>query len=518
MDTLSNLRQLLCAGRSVWIAGAGKSGLAVARLLRKHGFPVFLTENRQLSEAQQEELRQNRVPFEHGGHDLEALRRSCAVLVLSPGIPLDYPICDAARSAGAAIVSEIEVASWFLPKGCSICAVTGTNGKSTVSNYLAQLLGDKGIGCGNLGRPLADVADSLATPCPLVVEMSSYQLETTWTFRPDVSILLNLQEDHLARYGTMDAYLRAKWRLVHLTRDSGLVIIDRDMLAIALKVGLALPRARVAVVTTSSPSSMQNSLFWDGEIPQLRTLPLATYRTLDPFALLPHGAFFAEILVDSSKTGAARVDFRSERWASHVEIADPCLPGRHNAVNIAFASAAALDLGISTERIVEQWSRATSNYQHIPHRLEDAISAGQQCRDRNGTLKRVRIVNDSKATNVESVKVAVESYAQPVRLLLGGDPKDDDFARLAPYLGSPVIRVYPFGKAREKVMTQIGAVAPDRLAPPQPTLRDAAELALADAQDDDIILLSPGCASFDEFRNFEHRGDIFKEWARAQIV
>lgn len=502
-----------------WIAGAGKSGIAAAALCRAKGLDVFLSDTRVIPEQEKERLDSLNIPFEDGGHSLDNLLSTCETLIISPGIPLTSSIATRARQAGIPIRSEIDLAAQYLPANCKIVAITGTNGKSTTTHYLAQLFGERGIACGNLGRPLADVALTAKEEDVIAVELSSYQLETTWTFRPKISILLNIQDDHLARYGTLLPYFAAKWRLACLTQPEGVVIVARHMLEFALRNGFSLPTARLVILEDTIPAQKPNALIPHTEqnfanLP----LPLSVYGNLhhdNPLTLFPKipSHDWAGIHIANEKEIKASIDIIGQ---SHVfAIPDPCIPGAHNAKNILAASAAGLVLGLSPDVISQQWSRPTTRYNHLPHRLEDVTLPSTTVRSRSGTPRNVRIINDSKATNVESVKVALESFVQPVRLLLGGDPKNDDFRLVIPYLKKPVIRIYPFGKAGKAIASSLSACDSLHVAAPLPGLIEAAELALEESQNDDIILLSPGCASFDEFRNFEHRGDMFKEWAQA---
>jgi UDP-N-acetylmuramoylalanine--D-glutamate ligase len=200
----------------------------------------------------------------------------------------------------------------------------------------------------------------------------------------------------------------------------------------------------------------------------------------------------------------------------HFTIEKSCLDGHHNQVNIAAASVSARHSGIAEQIIRAQWNAKSSAYIHLPHRLED-VCKGAVLQASQGERKQVRAINDSKATNVESTIVALKSFNTPVRLLLGGEPKGDLYSDILPFVGKNVCMVYPFGKAAPLICEQLKKAA-QYLAEPSSKMTDAAEKALDDALNGDIILLSPACASFDEFRNFEHRGDVFKDWVASKAV
>lgn len=535
-----------------WIAGGAKSGLAAARLLASRGAAVFVSDAGTLSPAAKETLTAAGIGFEDGGHSFDRFEAEADVLVLSPTIPLSQGLALRARKLGKPIVSEIEVASWSLAGNETLIGITGTNGKSTTTAYTAQLLaraGRKAVACGNIGLPFADAVASGAFDA-FALELSSYQLETTSSLRLDVGLFLNLQEDHLARYETMDTYLKAKWRLLHLVKDEGLACIDEEALEQGLRLGLPLPRARVVALaagtatersTWNTPGTRATGEEGQGgpvadpvpsaaggaarslsleaalgsALERARTLPGALYHdlsALEPSRALGHS--FPEARVERDAGGGLRASWQGNT----VAVGEPALPGFHNATNILAASVAADAVGVPLETITEQWEASTSEYEHLPHRLEFVVRPATAVRVGEAT-KHVALVNDSKATNVESTLVALRSFRGGVRLLVGGEPKGESYLTLVPFFGAPVVRFYPFGKAAAAVGADLRSLeSAGGLAPASATLLDAATAALHDAADGEIILLSPACASFDEFRNFEHRGDTFKEWARACVA
>lgn len=509
-----------------FVIGAARSGIHAAKILKKFGASVFVSEAGNLSQQIEKELIDHQICFESGGHSYQKIIQECDVLVFSPGIPLHVEIALLAKKHRIPIVSEIEVAGWFLPHNTHCLGITGTNGKSTTTNYVAQLLyraGQHAVACGNIGKPfsqmLCEQSDHTKNPV-YALELSSYQLETTYSFRPYCTAILNLQNDHMERYENINEYLKAKWRLALLTRDDGVSFIDEHVLFMAIKMGLILPRCKVISI-----SSCDVSLEWQTQsqnqilekISFGKTLPMPIYHGLKNLGLktlLSHNVDVVSCCYDQKKN-AVEVRFHGENQGLTWQIQTPCLAGEHNALNILYASLMAKYLGVSDDVILAQWEEQTTKYQHLPHRLERIGARGQMFCDAQGHSKKISVINDSKATNVESTLVAVKSFQQPIRLLLGGRPKGDSYLPLVAFLGHAVVKIYPFGNAGPLIFSEIDSEKSllGEIAVPVAHLIDAANLALSEAQDGDVILLSPGCSSFDEFKDFEHRGNTFRNWA-----
>ncbi|MFZ9519172.1 MAG: Mur ligase family protein [Silvanigrellaceae bacterium] len=516
-------------GKKIWIIGAARSGMAAARIMHSQGAELFVSDSATIGESQKTTLNELGISFEEGTHSLERMIQEAQFVVLSPAITLDSKIALAARQAGIPIFSEIEIASWYLPQSSFVLGITGTNGKSTTTHYAAQLfaLGQRNaVACGNYGLPLAEALLAPARFNSFMIELSSYQLETTFSLRPNVTIFLNLQNDHMARYGNMNEYMKAKWRLVTLTKRDGLAIIDHDVFIKALVLGLPLPECRIAVVhgfLEKSPvegikmpaKRVEHFALSSPEI--LARLPVQTYGSLAKLDVdsLAESADIIHIWMtnqsatdNSHRLHIASVDPKGMRI--ELDIQNPCLSGEHNQFNIASASVAALLDGMHPNIIRAQWNSGTTVYEHLAHRLE-VINSSFPLFDSKGVQKDVRAINDSKATNVESTLVAVKSFKKSIRLLLGGEPKGDFYGDLSPYIGEKICRIYPFGKAAPVIQQHLAGFE-KFVAPSSAKLFDAAQMALDDAADGDIVLLSPACASFDEFKNFEHRGDAFRHW------
>ncbi len=506
-----------------FIAGAGLSGIAIAKLLKKNAINVFITEAKFIPDPIKHELALQNISYEEKGHNLTNVIHNCHILIISPGIPLNTELVLTCKKNNIPVISEIEAASWFSEPHSNIIGITGTNGKSTTTQYLSQLLSKKfkAKSCGNIGISLAETISEFPEINTFVIELSSYQLESTYSIRPFCSIFLNIQNDHLLRYENITEYLKAKWRLIALTADDGIAIIDKNVLNLALHIGLSLPRARITVLEETDHTLSENKLPLKNLYDVFnfsKTLPIAFYKELKELkiesVLLPtqyHTAY-----ANYSKNGSISIAYQSDNHNIKWLIQNSCLPGKHNMYNILAASLCALHLNISEKIILAQWEEKTSEYKHLPHRLEK-ISAGYNIyKDENSNNKNVLIINDSKATNVESTLVAIASFQQPIRLLLGGEAKGDSYLPISSFLGKNVIKIYPFGQAASIISNELSQYK-NFIAKESLNLISAANLALNEANNNEIILLSPACSSFDEFKNFEHRGDIFREWALLHL-
>lgn len=490
-------------GKRVWVVGAARSCLSVCKLLLRSNAKLFVTDSGEITQKNKDELKALGIPFEENSHSTEKLASECDMLVVSPGVLLDRGLPLEARKHFIPVCSEIEVASKFISAEHTVIGITGTNGKSTTTHYLAQLSARAQrptISCGNIGLPFSQaVLENKHRVFSL--ELSSYQLESTSSLIPRASIVLNIQNDHLLRYGSLDEYLKAKWRLVILTSKDGLCILGADVLRRALRIGLPLPACEIVVVGERSEIS--------ANLPNKGAeLPIPTYGTLSDLGLAqlmyPRRLSWAELETNGDGI-SVEIALRSKKrsWI----INEPCLPGEHNAYNLLCASIAALDLGISEEVILAQWEKSSSQFIPLAHRLE-LVSSGLAT-DSRGKSKNISLINDSKATNVESTLVALKSYPKNLRVLVGGEPKGETFEKLKKFHKKSVISFYAFGSAASLIQNDLG----DSCAGVFKSMLDSCEQALADSSDGDLILLSPACSSFDEFENFEHRGDIFREWA-----
>ena len=450
-------------GKKVTVIGGARSGLAAARLLVRHGASVFLTERDAIDDRTAVALRQAKIAFEGGGHTPRAL--DADFFVISPGVPSTVNLVEQAERQRLPIYSEIEVASWFCP--APIVAVTGSNGKTTTTSLIAHLFRTAQrpfVVGGNIGYPFSDYVDDLTPDHAAVPEVSSFQLDHIDTFRPKVSVLLNITPDHLDRYNhDFNQYAQSKFRVFKNQRPGDWLVYNHDD---------ELVREYVAMWTakngmTSWPFSIEQELergafVRDGQI------VLALPESLDPLSPM----IYEEELMPSS---------------------DTALRGRHNLYNSLAAAIAARAMEIRSD-VVRQ---SLTSFEGVPHRLEKVR-----------TLHGVDFINDSKATNVNAVWYALESFPSNVILIAGGRDKGNDYGPLKRLVEEKVKGLVALGESGEKVMTELGPYTPHAYR--ASSMEEAIQFARLMAEPGDTVLLSPACASFDMFDNYEHRGDTFK--------
>jgi len=443
------------AGKRALIVGLARSGSAAAKLLARHGASVRAVDRRRAEELGPEagELEALGVEVRYGGVDPAALEGRDLV-VTSPGVPLDLPLFREAERRGIPIAAEIELG--FAVARAPIIAVTGTNGKSTTVEVLGAIgraAGRPTEVLGNIGTALSERAESVPEEGLLVVEISSFQLEATERFRPHVGVLLNVTPDHLDRHGSLERYAAIKARLFARQTEEDYRVQP-----------LADPRL-------------------DGLLRSMRSRPL-WFGFTDPTG---DGVWEEE--------GVLRFRFKG-REGKILRRSDAKLEGPHNTENMSAAAAAALAVGISERTI----AGVLREFRGLPHRL--ALVA---------EVDGVRYVNDSKATNVDSLKRALESYDVPITLIAGGRDKNGDFLSIAPLVLQKVRRAIYLGEAAATLAKAWPHVPASRAA----TLEEAVRLARAETPSGGVVLLSPGCASYDMFRNFEERGARFEAAVHA---
>jgi UDP-N-acetylmuramoylalanine--D-glutamate ligase len=437
----------------VGVLGLARSGRAAARLALASGSAVYASDAGD-SEALREaasEIHRLGGEAETGGHSVSRLAE-CDLLVVSPGIPPDAPILRDPRLAHVPWTSELEFA--FRHLRAPVLAVTGTNGKSTVTAMIAHLLGEAGVravAAGNIGIPVSDVALSEQPPEWVVVEASSYQLGRIDTFDPRIGVVTNLAPDHLDRYPNVAAYYADKAHLFDNARADSIWVLNGDDRAVLALAGDS-PGRRLLFRATTPP---------DGD-----------------------GAW-----ADRDGRLMLRRDGRDDVLVGGNELK---LLGGHNRVN-ALAAALAASAAVDDVAALRAGLRS---FPPLRHRLEPL-----------GTVRGVLWVNDSKATNVASARVAIESMDRPTVLLLGGRAKGESFGDLAPSLTGRVKTVLAYGEAAEQVERELGpAVEVER---PAGGLRGAVWRAAELAGPGEAVLLAPACASFDLYRDYEDRGRQF---------
>jgi len=437
-------------GRSVTVLGAARSGLAVAHLLEKHGADVLVSEMRSLQDAKEaaQQLTLWGVEAEWAGHTASALSREW--LIVSPGVAMSAPVVKQALANGMEIFGELEVASWFID--VPMVAVTGSNGKTTTTTLIAEMLNTSGlrsVAAGNIGLPLAEVAFDTSALDAVVVEVSSFQMETARTFHPHVAMFLNLTPDHLDRHGSMDVYGELKARIFKHQNPEDWAIYNHGDRRVTM-------------------------LIDDIEAKRL------------PFDVkpLPADGGFVE-------NGEMKVRFDC-KCHSLLPVEAMRLRGEHNVLNALASSLAVLAMGGRIDAI----RHTLKTFTGLPHRMEVV-----------GRHEGVEWINDSKATNVDAVWFALSGFDQPVVLIAGGRDKDSDFSMLVDRIREHVKTVVLIGEAAEKMDEVFQGVVPVRHAA---TLEEAVTLARSIAKAGETVLLSPACASFDMFKNYEDRGDQFR--------
>ena len=443
--------------KRVLVVGLGRSGLAAALFLRRHGAQVTVSDVRS-AEALEKEipmLLEEGIAVEAGGHGLLTFRRQ-DLLVLSPGVPLDTPEIRQVRAfgqTGPRILGEVELASRFL-QGRTL-AITGSNGKTTTTTLCGAILAASGMPTvvgGNIGIPVIALTDESRPDGWNVLEISSFQLETIDTFRPEIAVLLNITPDHLDRHGTFENYRNAKEKIFSNQTPADFLVLNADD-EVAQS---AAARARAQVFWFSRTRIVRQGAFVHNGAIHFRSSEQATPEPILPLASIP-------------------------------------LKGAHNLENVLAAVTASRLAGVAPEII-----RATVEAFHaVEHRLEFVA-----------THRGVDYYNDSKATNVDAAAKAIASFDHGIHLILGGKDKDSDYRALRHLLDGRVRAIYLIGAAADKIDSHLHNTVPIRRAG---TLSAAIDQAAAAAVPGDTVLLAPACSSFDQFRDYEHRGQQFKQ-------
>lgn len=445
------------AHKRVVIVGCGKTGLALARFFSAQGARVTVSERKPLAELAQSaaELRSLGVALESGGHRRETFLHA-DLIGLSPGVPPALAPLAVAREKGIPVVGEIELAARFIRQ--PVAAVTGTNGKTTTVTLLGDMLRASGrrvfVG-GNIGRPLIEFAAQPNAVDLLVVELSSFQLDTLETLRPRISVLLNISEDHLDRYADMAAYAASKARIFKNQQAGDNAIFnagDHRVWQLAEKIAAR----RLAFVHAA-----QQGLPTD------------------------EGAVIGE-------TGLT-LYMREVGDRAQLDLSETRLPGTHSRENICAAAMAALVAGATLDGIRE----ALAAFKGLPHRLAPA-----------GRFGGVEFINDSKATNVDAVAKALQSFVQPIVLIMGGRSKGSDFSALKLLVQARVRKLIVMGEARRELMNSLSSAVSTAVAE---DMADAVRLAFDAAHRGDVVLLAPGCASFDRYSSYRQRGEDFMQ-------
>jgi UDP-N-acetylmuramoylalanine--D-glutamate ligase len=442
--------------RKISVIGAARSGVAVAKLLQSHGAIIFVSDSADGEKLQSSlpDLRSEKIAFEFGMHSDRVYE--CEVMVISPGVPSQATVVLEAQKRNIKVVSELEAGSWFCR--APIVAITGSNGKTTTTTLTGRILSNaakKHVVAGNIGTAFSSVVLELAETDAAVLEVSSFQLDFIDTFRPKISVLLNITPDHMDRYNhSMEQYAASKARVFKNQQENDVLVYNLDD-----------PWARKIVVNA-----------------HCRSIGFSLHQKL------AEGAFVEDGSLVTSLDGT-----RNEI----VEIDRIFIKGMHNLYNSMAAALVGQLLGIGVSYI----QSTLKTFEGVEHRLEFVRK-----------IDNVFYYNDSKATNVDSVWFALQSFKEPVVLLLGGRDKGNDYSRLTDLVRNHVKAIVAIGESANFVEESFKGVTVIKKAS---SMEEAVDLGRVLAQPGDVVLLSPACASFDWFKNYEHRGDVFKQLVNA---
>ncbi|MBO5330788.1 MAG: UDP-N-acetylmuramoyl-L-alanine--D-glutamate ligase [Alistipes sp.] len=450
--------------KNIVVLGGGISGYGSAVLAKKKGHKVFLSDAGRVAERYAKVLDEWGVEWEQGGHTMERIL-AADLVVKSPGIPEKAEVVKALRAQNTPIISEMEFAAKYMGKARTIC-ITGSNGKTTTTSLIYKIMRDAGVNValgGNIGESFAYQV-ATAEYDWYVLELSSFQLDGMYDFRADVGVLMNITPDHLDRYDySFQNYVDSKMRITQNQHSRSYFVYSADDEVIAAELEKH-PEMR------------------------MRQLPFAAK------AAVASGAGDA-FLVDGEFT--ARVG----KKAVTIDTSKMKIKGLHNAYNAMAAALATLAAGVEAEQI----ARSIYEFSPVEHRLEPA-----------GEKDGVLWINDSKATNVDSVWYALESMTRPVVWIAGGTDKGNDYEPLKGFARQKVKALICMGVDNEKLVREFEGVVPRVIS--TSTLEDAMRAAKAEATQGDVVLLSPACASFDLFKNYEQRGELFKQWVKENVL
>jgi len=438
--------------KRVLVVGLGKSGVASALFLKGRGARVTVSDTKSPDQLRDEIpiLLDHGIAVETGGHG-ERTFRGQDLIVVSPGVPVDAPPLVQARAAGEPVIGEIELAAQNLLG--PVVAITGSNGKTTTTTLAGEILAAGGLPVavgGNIGTPAISLVEGASRETVIVLEVSSFQLETIQTFRPKVAVVLNITHDHLDRHRTFQTYVDAKARIFENQQSDDFAVLNEDD-----------PTCRTLRDRTRA------EVFWFSRKQEVQS-----------------GAWVRD----------GKILFRDSSGQREImPVNEIPLKGAHNVENVLAGVCAGALMGCEPANI----RKAIQEFKAVEHRLEYVA-----------TIKGVEYFNDSKATNVDATIKALESFPKNIHLILGGKDKGSDYTVLNDLLRERVKRVYTIGAAAEKIESQIKGAAEVVHAE---TLDNAIRRAAVVAQAGDIVLLAPACASFDQFQSYNHRGRVFKD-------
>ena len=431
--------------KRISVIGCGTSGFHAALALRQEGARVFVSDKGEINTIYKAELQKFGIEFEENGHTDKIFQAD--LLVLSPGVKLDSPIIKRAETLKIPYVGELEI-GYRLTEGYYI-AITGTNGKSTVTSLIYEILKNTSVfKAGNIGEPLSKYRGTKGT---FVLEVSSFQLKTIDAFRPDIAAILNVDIDHLDWHESKEDYIRAKSMIFKHQKKENILILNHD-----------------------------------DEI--VRNMHMKARAQIFYFSLLHpvKGAYLhnGQLILDVGKK------------INLLKISEMKLKGLHNVANVLAAALIAYLYGIEIDKMRQR----IKEFKGLPHRVEFVL-------EKNG----VKFYDDSKGTNPHSVKWALKGFTEPVVLIMGGEDKDLEFHSLRDEVKEHCKLVVAIGKAKEKIIKTFRDIV--RVIPAS-DMEEAVRISYKEAKKGETVLLSPGCASFDMFKNYKERGDVYQYWVR----
>jgi len=441
-------------GKKVLVVGLGKSGLAAALFLRRRGAHVTVSDVRSAEALAKDipALLDEGIMVETGGHGLLTFRRQ-DLIVVSPGVPLNTPELAQVKSFGLPVIGELELAARFL-KGKTL-AITGSNGKTTTTALVGEILEKAGVPTlvgGNIGVPVVALIDQSTDDTWSVLEVSSFQLESTERFHPSIAVILNITPDHLDRHGSFENYALAKERIFAAQTESDCLILNADNARAAQAAVRSVPR----VFFFSIEHSVEQGAWVE-----------------DGFVVYRSG--------------------KDQPTEKIMPLSGVPLKGAHNVENVLAAVVASRQAGVTAEQI----RTGVEAFQAVEHRLEFVAKI-------NG----VDFYNDSKATNVDATMKAVSSFSSGIHLILGGKDKNSDYTQLSQLVHDRVTAIYTIGSAAAKIESELRGVVSILSCE---TLDKAVSAAASAARPGEVVLLAPACSSFDQFENYEQRGRAFKQ-------
>jgi len=436
-------------GQKISVIGAARSGLASALILHELGAKPFLSEFGPIGKFADtvKALDKKRIQYEFGGHSERVF--DCKLLVTSPGVPANSAILTKALQKNIKVISELEL-GYQLCAG-KVLAVTGSNGKTTTTSLIGEIFNHsriKGVVAGNIGMPLTGIVRSINPDDWAILEVSTFQLEWIDKFKPDVAIVLNITPDHLDRHGSMENYIALKLKVFANQNGADKAVLNAD------------------------------DRYLSAFRPVSRTFAFSSSHAVENGCFIENGKLY--------------LSERGSRQAI-IDVSEIKIKGPHNMANACAAAACCAAAGIDNNSI----AAGLKSFAGVEHRLEDA-----------GLIGGVSFINDSKATNVDAVFWALQSVSPPVVLIAGGRDKNGDFSTLIELVKAKVTNLVLIGEAADKIESVFKNITPIIRAG---SLEEAIRRGYEKAKPKGVVLLSPACASYDMFDNYEHRGKVFKQ-------